>query len=68
MALKTNSRKARENVKQYILDNVDFTGYDVNNMTGADFPKIAHSILDIFRAEKRYEYHRIGVEFVAFLD
>lgn len=68
MALRTNSRKAKENVKQYILNNVDFTDYDANNMTGADFPEIAHSVLDIFRAEKFYEYHRIGVEFVAFLD
>ena len=64
MALKTNSRKARENVRQYILDDVDFTGYVGNNMTGADFPEIAHSVLDIFRSEK---YYRIGVEFVAFL-
>ena len=68
MALKTNSRKARKNVKQYILDNIDFTGYDINNMTGADFPEIAHSILDIFRAEKRYEMYRIGAEFLAFLN
>ena len=68
MALRTNSRKARENVKQYILNNIDFTGYDVNNMASADFPEIAHSVLDIFRSEKRYERHRIGVEFVAFLD
>lgn len=68
MALKTNSHKARENVKQYILNNVDFTGYDIKIMTDANFPEIAHSILDIFRNEKRYERHRIGVEFVAFLD
>ena len=68
MALRTNSRKAKENVRQYILNNIDFTGYDVNNMASADFPEIAHSVLDIFRSEKRYERHRIGVEFVAFLD
>lgn len=68
MALKTNSHKARENVKQYILDNVDFSGYDVSNTASKDFPAIAHFVLDIFRAEKRYERHKIGVEFLAFLD
>lgn len=68
MALRTNSRKARENVRQYIFDHVDFTGYDTNDMINADFPKIAHSVLDIFRSEKRYEHYKIGVEFVAFLD
>lgn len=68
MALRTNSRKARENVRQYIFDHVDFTGYDINDMTNADFPKIAHNVLDIFRSEKRYEHYKIVVEFVAFLD
>ena len=68
MALKTNSRKARENVRQYILDNVDFSGYNTNNTTSTDFPTIAHSVLDIFRAEKRYERHRIGIQFLVFLD
>lgn len=66
--LKTNNRKARENVRQYILDHVDFTSYDTNDTTNADFSKIAHSVLDIFRSEKRYEHYKIGVEFVAFLD
>lgn len=66
--LRTNSRKARENVKQYILDNVDFTCYDGKNIIDANFPEIAHSVLEIFRSEKYYERHRIGVEFVAFLD
>lgn len=72
MALRTNSRKARENVRQYILDNVDFSGYVVSfvpfGKEKENFPTIAHSVLDIFRSEKRYEHHRIGVEFVAFLD
>lgn len=66
--LKTNSRKARKNVKQYILDNVDFSGYNGYDTTSTDFPTIAHSVLDIFRSEKRYERRRIGAEFVAFLD
>lgn len=71
MALKTNSRKARENVRQYIINNVDFSGYNgynINITTATDFPTIAHSVLDIFRSEKRYERHRIGVEFITFLD
>ena len=68
MALRTNSRKAKENVRQYILDNVDFTGYDANNMTGADFPKIAHSVLDIFRSEKSWAFVPGYNEFCIFLD
>ena len=72
MALRTNSRKARENVRQYILDNVDFSGYIVSfipfGKEKESFTTIAHSVLDIFRSEKRYERHRIGIEFAAFLD
>ena len=68
MALKTNSRKARENVRQYILNNIDFTGYDVNNMASADFPEIAHSVLDIFRSEKSWAFVPGYNEFCIFLD
>ena len=68
MALRTDSRKAKENVRQYILDNINFTGYDANNMTGTDFPEIAHSVLDIFRSEKSWALVPGCNEFCIFLD
>lgn len=68
MALRTNSRKARENVKQYILDNVNFIDYDTNDMANADFPEIAHSILDIFKSEKSWAFVHGYNEFCIFLD
>ena len=68
MALKTNSRKARENMRQYILNNVDFSGYNTNNTTSTDFPTIAHSVLDIFRAEKSWAFVSGYNEFCIFLD
>ena len=67
MALKTNSRKARENVKQYILDNVDFSSYMMPYIDKANFPKIARNILLIFRAEKCYEIEKNYNEFPTFL-
>ena len=66
--LRTNSHKARENMKQYILDNVDFSGYDITITTNADFPTIAHSVLDIFRAEKSWALVPGCNEFCIFLD
>lgn len=48
--LKTNSKKFRENLRSYILQNVDTTNY------GTDEPKTfeeaARFILDTFRSEK----------------
>ena len=67
MALKTNSRKARENVRQYILDNVDFSSYMMPYIDKANFPKIARNILLIFRAEKCYEIEKNYNEFPTFL-
>lgn len=59
MALRTNSRKARENVRQYILDNVDFNGYMMPYIEKTNFPKVAHNLLLIFKAEKCYEIEKI---------
>lgn len=61
--LKTNSKKARENIRAYIIANFDPTGYDVNQ-TPETFEETAAIILDTFHAEKPYSqeyiyYHSI---------
>lgn len=68
--LKTNSKKAAENIRAYIMDGFTPEGYTDN--PPQDFPKIAVFILDTFRNEKywcpqdvRY-YH--GCEQLAFRD
>ena len=50
--LKTNSKKAAENIRAYIVDN--FTPENYTDNPPQEFPEIAAFILDAFRAEK---YH-----------
>lgn len=49
--LKTNSKKARENVRRYIMENVNSEGRDLEKEPET-FPEIAAFVLDIFRTEK----------------
>lgn len=51
--LKTNSKKARENVRHYIMGHFDPTGYDVDQ-NPETFEEIAGIILDTFAQEKCY--------------
>lgn len=51
MALRTNSKKARENVRTYILNHIDLGSYNIVINT-KDFAQAAHGIIDIFREEK----------------
>lgn len=68
--LKTNSKKAAENIRAYIVDGFTPEGYTDN--PPQEFPKIAAFILDTFRSEKyhlaedRRYYH--GSELLAFRD
>lgn len=48
--LKTNSKKAKENIKQYIIDN--FTPENYTDTPPEDFDGIANFILETFREEK----------------
>jgi hypothetical protein len=48
--LKTNSTKARENIKQYIVDNFDATNY--TDVPPVEWQEIAAFILETFKAEK----------------
>lgn len=50
--LKTNSKKAAENIRAYIVNNFTPEGYTDN--PPKDFSKIAAFILDTFRREKYY--------------
>ena len=50
--LRTNSSKARENIKQYIIDNFDATNY--TDAPPVEWREIAAFILKTFRSEK---YH-----------
>lgn len=48
--LKTNSKKAVENIRSYIMDN--FTPENYTNKPPQNFPSIAAFILSTFRSEK----------------
>jgi hypothetical protein len=68
--LKTNSKKARENIQQYIMDNFSPESYTDENITG--FENIATFILNTFRSEKYsckedYRYYNNN-EQLAFID
>lgn len=47
--LKTNSKQARENIKQYIVENFTPENYTDEEITG--FENIAKFILDVFKSE-----------------
>lgn len=68
--LKTNSKKARENIRAYIINNFDPCGY--TETPPEEWPGIAAYILETFRAEKYsipadVRYYR-GNESAAFTD
>lgn len=69
--LKTNSKKARENIHVYTMEQFDPTGYDVNQ-NPETFEETAQIILDTFHDEKvkhdnRYKAGRIS-EYELFTD
>lgn len=51
--LRSNSKKAIENIKKYIVDHFDCSGYDLEKEPET-FPEIARFILETCREEKRY--------------
>lgn len=55
--LKTNSKKAIENIKKYIVDHFDCSGYDLEKEPET-FPEIARFILNTCAEEKRYSVRR----------
>lgn len=69
--LKTNSKKARENIRAYIVVNFDPSNYDLNTAPES-WPEIAAFILGTFRDEKYYcinDFHYYkNNECAAFID
>ena len=65
--LRTNSKKANENIRAYIMDN--FTPENYTDNPPKDFMEVATFILAVFRKEKMsdFRYHH-GNEFAAFTD
>ena len=68
--LKTNSKKARENIQQYIINNFTPENYTDEKIEG--FENVARFIIDTFRSEKYsraadYKYYK-GSEYAAFVD
>ena len=66
--LKTNTRKARQNIRNYIINHSDFTNYEKETPT--EFPALAVELLETFRDEffeySRNYYH--NNEYNAFID
>ena len=65
--LRTNTKKANENIRAYIMDN--FTPENYTDNPPKDFPGAAAFILAVFRKEKMsdFRYHNRN-EFAAFTD
>ena len=68
---RSNSKKAMENVRKYIVDNFDSTGYDQYHDTD-NFDEAARMIYNCFIEEKQYELNRahcrFGSEYTVFED
>ena len=56
--LRTNSKKARENIRLYIMDHFDPSGYDVDQ-NPESFQDVAYIIWNTFQAEKFYSIEQM---------
>lgn len=65
--LKTTCKKAIENIRKYIEDNFDPSGYDAEQPFDS-FEQKARFILATFREEKRHEFQRKVSEQDVFMD
>ena len=71
--LRTNSKKAKENIRLWILANYIPENYANAFQTGTgeympeNFPEVAASIMDAFHKEKGFDVRRYGLE-IAFID
>lgn len=64
--LRTNSKKAKENVRTYILKHFDPSGYDGWTGNENSFSDVARFILNTYTTEKRYS--NSGLTFKDFWD
>lgn len=59
--MKTNSKKASNNIRQYIIDNADFDGYSkCADINGNDFEQVATAIYGAFWDEVGEYRTKIG--------
>lgn len=71
--LRTNSKKAKENIRLWILANYTPEDYanafqtETGEYTPENFPEVAASIIDAFHKEKGFDVRRYGLE-IAFID
>lgn len=71
--LRTNSKKAKENIRLWILANYMPEDYanafqtETGEYTPENFPEVAASIMDTFHKEKGFDVRRYGLE-LAFID
>ena len=71
--LRTNSKKAKENIRLWILANyipedyADAFQMETGVYTPENFPAVAASIMDAFHKEKGFDVRRYGLE-IAFID
>lgn len=71
--LRTNSKKAKENIRLWILANYMPEGYtdafqtETGEYALEDFPEVSASIMDAFRKEKGFDVRRYGLQ-IAFID
>lgn len=62
--LRTDSKKAKENVRNYIMKWESLEEYGFNHTM--PFPQTAATILKIFRAEKEYRFDQLVPEYAVF--
>lgn len=71
--LRTNSKKAKENIRIWILANYTPEGYanafqtETGEYMPENFPAVSASIMDVFHKEKGVDVRRYGLE-IAFTD
>lgn len=71
--LRTNSKKAKENIRLWILANympedyADAFQTETGEYTPDNFPEVAANIMSVFHKEKGFDVRRYGLE-IAFID
>ena len=58
--LRTNSKKARENIRAYIMDHFDASNYEDVNQNPETFEETAQIIWETFQIEKHYTLEQIN--------
>lgn len=56
--LRSNSKAAKANIHQYIIEHFDPTGYDYETIDCTNWLDVAHVIWDVWHREKVYNQHK----------